>query len=692
MWRSPGGSRRDTGLFEEDTHVTKPWRLQRIAFFALIIVASMLLLAACGDDDDDDDDNGDNGGAEVTATSDSGGDMELSGSIDIDGSSTVFPISEGVAEEFAREYSDVQITVGFSGTGGGFEKFCTGETQISDASRPVRDSEIEECGANGIEMTEFRVAIDGLSVVVNPANDWITCLTVEQLTMMFEPDSGVTTWADIDASWPDEEITFYIPGTDSGTFDYFTETSGGEAGATRTENIVTSEDDNVLVQGVESDEHAIGYFGYAYYIENQDRMKVVQVDNGDGCVEPAEDTVNSGEYAPLSRPLFIYADNAAIQEREEVAEFIRYYMTDGRIVTGEVGYVEYPDEIYQENLDNLETVIGGGTVEMWSRSMSEGDDEGSAEEPTATEEMAEEPTATEAAEEEPTATEEEMMDLSGSIDIDGSSTVFPISEGVAEEFAREYSDVQITVGFSGTGGGFEKFCAGETQISDASRPVKDEEIEACAENGIEMTEFQVAIDGLSVVVNPANDWVTCLTVDHLTQLFGPESTVTNWSDVDPSWPDEEITFYIPGTDSGTFDYFTETIGGESGATRTENIVTSEDDNVLVQGVESDEYGIAYFGYAYYIENQDRMKVVPVDNGDGCVEPTEDTVNSGEYAPLSRPLFIYVRNDALAEDDTVRAFVHYYMTEGRVVISQVGYVEYPDEVYEENLSMIDAAAS
>lgn len=339
--------------------MTKPWRWQRIAFFALIVVAGMLLLAACGGDDDDDDgEDSSGGGTEVTATED-GGDMELSGSIDIDGSSTVFPISEGVAEEFSREYSDVRITVGFSGTGGGFEKFCAGDTQISDASRPVKDEEIDACADNGIEMTEFRVAIDGLSVVVNPSNDWVTCLTVEQLTAMFGPDSTVETWADVDPSWPDEEISFYIPGTDSGTFDYFTETIGGESGATRTDNIQTSEDDNVLVTGIEGDENGIGYFGYAYYVENQDRVKVVEIDGGDGCVEPTDETVNNGTYQPLSRPLFIYVRNDALAEDPVVQAFVRYYMTEGRVVISQVGYVEYPDEIYEENLAKIDEVIGG---------------------------------------------------------------------------------------------------------------------------------------------------------------------------------------------------------------------------------------------------------------------------------------------------------------------------------------------
>lgn len=287
--------------------------------------------------------------------------------------------------------------------------------------------------------------------------------------------------------------------------------------------------------------------------------------------------------------------------------------------------------------------------------------------------------------------EDEGADLSGSINADGSSTVFPVTQGVAEEFGREHPDVQITVGFSGTGGGFEKFCSGDTQISNASRPIKDEEVAACEEAGIEFTEFRVAIDGLSVVVNPANDWVDCLTMDQLTAMFGPESTVTTWADVDPSWPDEDIGFYIPGTDSGTFDYFTETVGGESGATRTEGLVTSEDDNVLVTGIEGDQYGIGYFGYAYYSENQDRLKVLGIDSGSGCVEPNDETVQGVTYEPLSRPLFIYVNNAMLAEQPELAAFVEYYFTDGLIVVPEVGYVPYPDDVYQENLATLAEVA-
>ncbi len=270
------------------------------------------------------------------------------------------------------------------------------------------------------------------------------------------------------------------------------------------------------------------------------------------------------------------------------------------------------------------------------------------------------------------AVEFDYGSLSGSIAIDGSSTVFPVTQAVAEEFNAEASDVQITVGVSGTGGGFKKFCAGETVISDASRPIKDEEAALCEEEGIEYTELSVAFDGLSVVVNPENDWAACMTVDQLKAIWEPGSTVQNWSDIDASWPDEKINLYGPGTDSGTFDYFTDEIVGEEGASRSD-YSASEDDNVLVQGVSGDEYALGYFGFAYYEENADALQLVAVDGGNGCVEPSRETVESGEYAPLSRPIFIYVNNAAMA-DEQVAAFVHYYLSEaGVAVVPEVGYI-------------------
>lgn len=275
--------------------------------------------------------------------------------------------------------------------------------------------------------------------------------------------------------------------------------------------------------------------------------------------------------------------------------------------------------------------------------------------------------------------------LSGDIIIDGSSTVFPITEAITEEFSKLNPDVNIPIGVSGTGGGFKKFVIGEIDINDASRPIKDEEKAEAEANGIEYVDFTVAYDGLSVLVNPANDFVDSLNVEELNALWKPDSTIKTWKDLRPEWPDEEIKLYGPGTDSGTFDYFTEEINGETGAIRTD-YTPSEDDNILVQGIAGDKNALGFFGFAYYIENQDKLKVVKIDNGNGPVEPTFETIKDGSYAPLSRPIYIYVTKDALAKEH-VKAFVEYYLTEGTALIPEVGYVQLEDSAYEQELSKL-----
>ncbi|WP_328707763.1 PstS family phosphate ABC transporter substrate-binding protein [Streptomyces mesophilus] len=248
--------------------------------------------------------------------------------------------------------------------------------------------------------------------------------------------------------------------------------------------------------------------------------------------------------------------------------------------------------------------------------------------------------------------------LKGNIRIDGSSTVAPLSSAAAQLFQAENSGVKVTVGTSGTGGGFEKFCAGETDISDASRPIKDEEKSVCDGKKIGFEEFQVANDGLSVVVSKENDWAECLTVDQLKKIWEPKSKVNNWNQVDSKFPDEKLELYGPGTDSGTFEYFTEAINGEDGASRTD-YSPSEDDNVIIQGVSGSKGGLGYFGLSYYEENKDKLKLVQVDGGDGCVEPTTETVQDGTYKPLSRPLFIYPKASSLDKPE-VEAFVEFYV--------------------------------
>jgi len=271
--------------------------------------------------------------------------------------------------------------------------------------------------------------------------------------------------------------------------------------------------------------------------------------------------------------------------------------------------------------------------------------------------------------------------LSGNVMIDGSSTVFPISSAMAEEFQIETNNqVRVTVGLSGTGGGFQKFCNGETDISDASRPIRESEVEACAANGVEEIELMVAWDGLTVVVNPENDWATCMTVEELRRIWQPGSTIQRWSEVRDGWPDEEIILYGPDTDSGTFDYFTEAVVGASDASRSD-YTASADDNVLVLGVSGDRGALGYFGYAYFEENQDKLHSVEVDSGTGCIGPNAETIENQTYTPLSRPLFIYVRPDAL-ERPEVKAFVEYYIDSAPTLVPEVGYVPLQPVAYDE----------
>jgi phosphate transport system substrate-binding protein len=275
--------------------------------------------------------------------------------------------------------------------------------------------------------------------------------------------------------------------------------------------------------------------------------------------------------------------------------------------------------------------------------------------------------------------------LSGEIIIDGSSTVFPITEAVAEEFRKTNSGVNISIGFSGTGGGFKKFTIGETDISNASRPIKESEATIAKDNKIDYVELMIAYDGLSIMVNKANDFVTSLTMAELKLIWAPESTVKTWRDVRPEWPNEPIKLYAPGTDSGTFDYFTEVVNGKSGAIRTD-FTPSEDDNVLVQGIAGDKYSLGFFGYAYYVENTDKLKIVKIDAGKGAIEPTFETIKDGSYAPLSRPIFMYVTKTALAKAH-VMAFVKYFLTDGTSLIKEVGYVPLGDAKYTEELAKL-----
>jgi phosphate transport system substrate-binding protein len=286
--------------------------------------------------------------------------------VKIDGSSTVFPIAEAVAEEFQiSKRGKVRVTVGIAGTGGGFKRFCRGETDISNASRPILKEEMESCRQAGVKYLELPVAFDALTVVVNPSNTWVKSITVADLKKMWEPSAQgrVTRWNQIRAEWPNEPLALFGPGADSGTFDYFTEAVNGKSKASRGD-FAASEDDNVIVQGVENNKNALGYFGYAYYLANKERIRAVPVVNKAGKpVMPSIEAVNDGTYEPLSRPLFIYVSEAATQ-RPEVREFINFYLTEGAELAKEVGYVPLPEQAYQVALKHfkekkLGTVFGG---------------------------------------------------------------------------------------------------------------------------------------------------------------------------------------------------------------------------------------------------------------------------------------------------------------------------------------------
>jgi len=284
--------------------------------------------------------------------------------IQIDGSSTVYPITEAVAEEFGKLYPDVKVVVGISGTGGGFKRFGAGETDISDASRPIKPTEADHCRQSGVEYVELAVAYDGLAVMVNPQNSWVDFLTTAELNKIWEPNSQavLTKWSQVREGFPDKEMRLFGPGTDSGTFDYFTEAICGKSGFSRGD-FTASEDDNVLVQGIASDPLALGYFGLAYYEQNKDKLKIVPIDDGDdsngkGAIVPTMETVADGTYKPLSRPLFIYVSVKSAQ-RNEVRRFVEFYLENAPELSKEVGYIPLPEAMYKSSVEKFQKAVGG---------------------------------------------------------------------------------------------------------------------------------------------------------------------------------------------------------------------------------------------------------------------------------------------------------------------------------------------
>jgi len=313
-------------------------QLSRARALAVVVAAGLTLTACGGSADGGGSDAGGEGGA-------------ASGAVVIDGSSTVEPLSSAAAELFMEENPDANVTVGTSGTGGGFEKFCAGETDISDASRPIKDEETATCEKNNIAYSELLVANDALSVVVNNENDWVDCLTVEQLNKMWAPDSKVKNWKEVDPSFPDEPLSLFGAGSDSGTFDYFTQAINGEEGASRTDYKPT-EDDNVTVQGVAGTKGALGYFGFSYLEDNADKLKAVKIDGGEGCVEPGVETAQDGTYTPLSRPLFIYASDTGLK-KPQVLAFTEFYLENNTDIVEIAKFIPLTDEQVKTSQDEL---------------------------------------------------------------------------------------------------------------------------------------------------------------------------------------------------------------------------------------------------------------------------------------------------------------------------------------------------
>ncbi len=333
---------------------------RRSLFLSLAALAALsTIIAACGGDDDDDTTptaaaTTAAAGATTAAASPTAKGIDytkLSGEVRIDGSSTVFPISQAVAEEFSKAAKGVRVNVGLSGTGGGFEKFCRGEIQIADASRPINQKEKDACAANQIsDIVELQVGIDALTVVLNPSNSFAKCVTTKELNMLFKK-GGVTKWSEVRADWPAETIKFYYPGADSGTFTYFVEeaiTKVDKASTHRADG-TASEDDNILARGVEGDKNSIGYFGFAYFQEAGKKLKALEVDNGKGCVAPTYENALSGTYAPLSRPLFIYTREAFLKEKPEVLGLVKFYLDNTAKLVKEVGYINLPADLLAKN-------------------------------------------------------------------------------------------------------------------------------------------------------------------------------------------------------------------------------------------------------------------------------------------------------------------------------------------------------
>ena len=544
------------------------------------------------------------------------------------GSSTVFPLSERMAERWT-DAGGVAPSIASIGSGAGFERFCVeGETDISNASRAIKDSERESCAEVGRDPIEFRVGTDALAVTVSAENDFVSAVTLDELALIF---SSADNWSDVRAEWPDEAIQRFIPGTDSGTFDYFVEEVFDEdEEPILSSNPQLSEDDNVLVQGITGSPYAVGFFGYAYYVENRDALNILNIEG----IEANEQSTDDGSY-PLARPLYIYSDAGIMMEKPQVNAFINFYLTHVNDEVIDVGYFPASE------------VAIAGALDAWR--IANGLD---AQHGIMTDDVM--------------LPEVDPLDYAdGDIITAGSSTVFPLSERMAERWT-DAGGVAPSIASIGSGAGFERFCVeGESDISNASRAIKDSERESCNAIGRDALEFRVGTDALAVTVSAENDFATDVSMDELAAIF---STADTWADVRAEWPDVAIQRFIPGTDSGTFDYFVEEVFDEDEEPiLSANPQLSEDDNVLVQGITGSPYAVGFFGYAYYVENRDALNILNIEG----IEANAQTTDDGSY-PLARPLFIYSDAGIMAEKPQVAAFINFYLTKVNDEVIDVGY--------------------
>ena len=649
-----------------------------------VLAALLLVAAACGGDAEE--------SSATTATTaataepaDEAADG-LSGSIEVSGSSTVEPITALVAEKFNAANPGVGISVEGPGTGDGFQRFCAGETDISDASRAIKDSEAQACAEAGVEWVELKVAFDGISVLTSPENDAVSCLDLGDLYALVGAESeGFQSWSDANglaselaaaglggshAPYPDAPLVITAPGEESGTFDAFVELAlediteeRGQEEPTRVD-YQASANDNVIVDNISSNPTSFGWVGFAFFVENSSVVKAIEVDGGDGCVAPSIGSIADGSY-PLSRPLFIYVSLNRMADNPALGPFVDFYLGDGFSSVAEAGYVTLPD-------DEI-----AATMSAWASGAPS--------------------TATTAATSEPA--DEAADGLSGSIEVSGSSTVEPITALVAEKFNAANPGVGISVEGPGTGDGFQRFCAGETDISDASRAIKDSEAQACAEAGVEWVELKVAFDGISVLTSPENDAVSCLDLGDLYALVGAESEgFQSWSDANglaselaaaglggshAPYPDAPLVITAPGEESGTFDAFVELAlediteeRGQEEPTRVD-YQASANDNVIVDNISSNPTSFGWVGFAFFVENSSVVKAIEVDGGDGCVAPSIGSIADGSY-PLSRPLFIYVSLNRMADNPALGPFVDFYLGDGFSSVAEAGYVTLPDD--------------